>query len=163
VSIEGPTQQGIESVVEVTPVSGVTSDGSSDPSLRLRLLRELRAMARTTTDVVVISVSIRVSSSSRDALRWCRGHLWLRCRGKRPLRLHLPLRRGGRVLLLLLLLLLMASALLLLVEAMMQFLQVTGLTWHRATQWTLHQERRQKGDHRLMCSAPDTSHLQKTS
>jgi hypothetical protein len=28
--------------VEVTPASGVTSDGSSDPSLRLRLLRELR-------------------------------------------------------------------------------------------------------------------------
>jgi hypothetical protein len=40
--------------------------------------------------------------------------------------LHLPLRRGGRVLLLLLLLL--ASALLLLVQAMMQSLQVTGLT-----------------------------------
>jgi hypothetical protein len=54
------------------------------------------------------------------------GHLWLRCRGKRPIRLHLLLRRGGRVLLLLLLLL--ASALLLLVQAMMQSLQVTGLT-----------------------------------
>jgi hypothetical protein len=33
VSVEGPTQQGVESVVEVTPVSGVMSDGSSDPSL----------------------------------------------------------------------------------------------------------------------------------
>jgi hypothetical protein len=33
VSVEGPMQQGIESVVEVTPASGVTSDGSSDPSL----------------------------------------------------------------------------------------------------------------------------------
>jgi hypothetical protein len=32
VSVEGPTQQGIESVVEVTPTSNVTSDGSSDPS-----------------------------------------------------------------------------------------------------------------------------------
>ena len=31
VSVEGPTQQGVQSVVEVTPVSGVTSDGSSDP------------------------------------------------------------------------------------------------------------------------------------
>jgi hypothetical protein len=31
VSVEGPTQQGIESVVEVTPASSVTSDGSSDP------------------------------------------------------------------------------------------------------------------------------------
>jgi hypothetical protein len=66
VSVEGPTQQGIESIVEVTPASSVTSDGSSDPSLRLRLLRALRAVARTSTDVVVISV--RVSSSSRDAL-----------------------------------------------------------------------------------------------
>jgi hypothetical protein len=74
-SVEGPTQQGIESIMEVTPTSGVTSDGSSDPSLRLRLLRKLRAVARTATGVVVVSVSIRVSSSSRDALRWCRGHL----------------------------------------------------------------------------------------
>jgi hypothetical protein len=80
VSVEGPTQQGIESVVEVTPASGVTSDGSSDPSLWLRLLRKLRVMARTATGVIVISVSIRVSSSSQDALRWCREHLWLRCR-----------------------------------------------------------------------------------
>jgi hypothetical protein len=92
VSVEGPMQQGIESVVEVTPASGVMSDGSSDPSLRLRLLRELCVVARTATDVVVVSVSVWVSSSSRDALRWCRGHLWLRCRGRRPLRLHLLLR-----------------------------------------------------------------------
>jgi hypothetical protein len=136
---KGPTQQGIESVVEVTPTSGVTSDGSSDPSLRLRLLRELRVVALTATDVVVVSVSIsvKVTSSNRDALRWCRGHLWLRCRGRRPLRLHLSLRRGGRVLLLLVLLLLLASALLLLMQATIQSLQVTGLTWHRATQWTL--------------------------
>jgi hypothetical protein len=129
VSVEGPTHQGVESVVEVTPVSGVTSDGSSDPSLRFWVLRELRVMARTTTNVVVVSVSVKVSSRIRDALWWCRGHLWLRCRGRRPLRIHLLLRRGGRVLLLLLL----ASALLFLVQAMMQSLQVTGLTWHRAT------------------------------
>jgi hypothetical protein len=77
VSVEGPTQQGIESVVEVTPASDVTSDGSSDPSLRLWLLRKLRVVARTAIGVVVvfISVSIRVSYSRRDALRWCRGHL----------------------------------------------------------------------------------------
>jgi hypothetical protein len=163
VSIEGSTQQGVESVVEVTPASSVTSHGSSDPSLRLRLLRELRAMARTATGVVIVSVSVRVSSSSRDALWWCRGHLWLRCRGRQPLRLHLLLRQGGRVLLLLVLLLLLASVLLLLVQATMQSLQVTGLIWHRATQWTLCHARRQKGDHRLTCSAPDTGHLQKTS
>jgi hypothetical protein len=117
VSVEGPTQHGVESVVEGTPTSGIMSDGSSDPSLRLWLLRELRAVARTATDVIVVSVSVRVSSSSRDALWWCRGHLWLRCTGRWPLRLHLLLRRGGRVLLLLLLLL--ASALLLLVQATM--------------------------------------------
>jgi hypothetical protein len=64
VSVEGPTQQGIESVVEVTPTSGVMSEGSSNPSIRLQLLRELRVVARTTTDIVVVSVSVRVSSSS---------------------------------------------------------------------------------------------------
>jgi hypothetical protein len=105
VSVEGPMQQGVESIVEVTPASGVASDGSSDPSLRLLHL-------------------------SRDALWWCRGHLWLRCRGRLPPRLHLLLRRGGRVLLLLLLLL--ASELLLLVQATMQSLQVARLTRHRA-------------------------------
>jgi hypothetical protein len=72
VSVVGPTQQGVESIVEVTTTSGVTSDGSSDPSLRLLLLRELCAVARTAT---VVAVSIRVSSSSQDALWWCRGHL----------------------------------------------------------------------------------------
>jgi hypothetical protein len=73
VSVEGPTQQGIKSVVEVTPASSVMSDGSSDPSLWLWLLRTLRSMARTATDVVVVFVFVGVSSSSRDALRWCRG------------------------------------------------------------------------------------------
>jgi hypothetical protein len=74
-------------------------------------------VARTAIGIIVVSVSVRVSSSSRDALWWCRGHLWLRCRGRRLLRLHLLLRRGGRVLLLLLLLL--ASALLLVVQTTM--------------------------------------------
>jgi hypothetical protein len=73
VSVEGPMQQGVESVVEVTPASGVTSDGSSYPSLRLRLLRVLRVVAQTATNVVVVSVSVRVSSSIWDALWWCRG------------------------------------------------------------------------------------------
>jgi hypothetical protein len=57
VSVEGPTQQGVESVVEVTPASGVTSDGSSDPSLGLLLLRELRVVAQTATSVIVVSIS----------------------------------------------------------------------------------------------------------
>jgi hypothetical protein len=38
VLVEGPTQQGVESVIEVTPTRGVASDGSSDPSLQLLLL-----------------------------------------------------------------------------------------------------------------------------
>jgi hypothetical protein len=72
VLVEGPTQQGIESVVEMTTVSGVTSDWSGDPSFWLLLLRTLCAMTRTVT---VIVVSVRVSFNSRDALWWCRGHL----------------------------------------------------------------------------------------
>jgi hypothetical protein len=58
-----------------------------------------------------------------------------------------PAEARGRVLLLLVLLLLLASALLLLVQATMQSLQVTRLTWHRTTQWMLRHARRQKGDH----------------
>jgi hypothetical protein len=142
VSVEGPMQQGVESIIEVTPTSGVTSDGSSDPSLWLLLLRELRVVAQTAT-IVIVSISVRVSSNSRDALWWCRGHLWLRCRGRLPSKHHLLLRRGGRVLLLLLL----ASSLLLLVQAALQSLQVDRLTHHRATQWALRKVRGQKRDH----------------
>jgi hypothetical protein len=74
---------------------------TSDPPLRLWLLRELRAVARTSTGVVV--VSIRVFSSSRDALWWCRGASLAEVQGRLLPRLHLLLRRRGRVLLLLLL------------------------------------------------------------
>jgi hypothetical protein len=80
VSVEGPTQQGVKSVVEMTPASGVTSDGSSNPSLRLRLLREIHVVAQTATGVV--AVSVRVSSSSRDALWWCRGASLAEVQGK---------------------------------------------------------------------------------
>jgi hypothetical protein len=93
VLVKGPAQQGIESVVEMTTVSGVTSDGPGDPSFRLLLLRELHAVARTAT-IVIVSISVKVSSSIWDALWWCRGHLWLRRRGGLLPRLHLPLRRG---------------------------------------------------------------------
>jgi hypothetical protein len=127
VLVEGSTRQGVKSVVEMTTASGVTSDGSGDPSFRLLLLQELRVVARAAA-VIVVSISVRVSSSSRDALWWCRGHLWLRRRGGLPPRLHLLLRRGGRVLLLLLL----APALLLLVQAVVQSLQMARLTCHHA-------------------------------
>jgi hypothetical protein len=36
--IECLAQQGVERVVKVTPASGVTGDGSSNPSLQLLLL-----------------------------------------------------------------------------------------------------------------------------
>jgi hypothetical protein len=66
VSVEGPTQQGVENIMEVTPASGIASDGSSDPPLRLRLLRELHVVARTATSVVVVSVSV----SDEDILHY---------------------------------------------------------------------------------------------
>jgi hypothetical protein len=53
-------------------VSGVTSDGSGDPSFWLLLLQKLCVVAQTATIVVI---SVRVSSNSWDALWWCRGHL----------------------------------------------------------------------------------------
>jgi cobalamin synthase len=121
---------------------GIVSDGSSDPSLWFLLLQEIRALARTAIGVGIV-VSVKVSSSSRDALWWCRGLLWLRCRGRLPPRIYLLLRRGGRALLLLLL----ALAHLLLVQATMQSLQVARLTCHCAAQWALRQVRGQKGDH----------------
>jgi hypothetical protein len=83
VSVEGPKQQGVESVVEVTPTTDVMSDGSSGPPLRLLLLQELRVVARTATGIIIV-VSVRVSSNNWDALWWCRGRL--------PPRLHLLLR-----------------------------------------------------------------------
>jgi hypothetical protein len=38
VLFEGPTQKGVESVVEMTTASGITSDGSGDPSFWLLFL-----------------------------------------------------------------------------------------------------------------------------
>jgi hypothetical protein len=69
VSFEGPTQQGVESVVEMTTTSGVTSDRSGDPSFRLLLLWKLHAVART----AIVVVFVRVSSYSWGALWWCMG------------------------------------------------------------------------------------------
>jgi hypothetical protein len=71
VSVKDSTQQGVESVMEMITTSGVMSDGSDDPSLRLLLLQRLHAVART----AIIVVSVGVSSSSYGAMWWCRGHL----------------------------------------------------------------------------------------
>jgi hypothetical protein len=54
VSVKGPTQQGVESVGEMTTTSGVTSDGSGDPSFQLLLLQRLCDVARTSTIVVFV-------------------------------------------------------------------------------------------------------------
>jgi hypothetical protein len=158
VSIKGPTQQGVESVVKMTTTSGVTSDGPGDPSFWLLLLQKLHVVAQTAT-IVVVSVSINVSSSSWDALWWCRGHIWLRHRGGLSPRLNLLLRRVE----IFMLLLLLASALLLLVQAAMQSLQVARLTCNCAVQWAFRKARGQEMDHRLTCSASKMGQLQKTS
>jgi hypothetical protein len=73
VSVKCPTQQGVERIVEVTLVSGVTSDGSDDPSLQLLLLQEVDDVARATIVAVsIIRVSSNSYSSGRDAQWWCR-------------------------------------------------------------------------------------------
>jgi hypothetical protein len=45
VSVMCSVQQGVKCIVEVTPVSGVTSDGSGDPSLQLLLLGEVSVVS----------------------------------------------------------------------------------------------------------------------
>jgi hypothetical protein len=57
VSVEGPTQQGVESIMEMSTTSGVTSDRSDNSSFRLLLLRKLYDVARTTTSSSSLSGS----------------------------------------------------------------------------------------------------------
>jgi hypothetical protein len=65
--VECLAQQGVERIVEVTPASGVTSDGSSNPSLRFLLLWKVGAVARAVVVASVIGVSSNSYSSGRDA------------------------------------------------------------------------------------------------
>jgi hypothetical protein len=66
--VECLAQQGVEHIVEVTPASGVTSDESSNPSLRLLLLRKVGAVARGAVVVAsIVGVSSNSYSSERDA------------------------------------------------------------------------------------------------
>jgi hypothetical protein len=95
VSVEGPMQQGVESIVEMTTASSVTSDGSGDPFLWLLLLRKLHAVARTAT-VIVVSVSIKVSSSSQDALWWCRGASLAKVQGRAASQTPPPAKARGK-------------------------------------------------------------------
>jgi hypothetical protein len=45
VSVKCLAQQGVERIMEVKPMSGVMSDGSSNPSLRLVILLKVSAVA----------------------------------------------------------------------------------------------------------------------
>jgi hypothetical protein len=76
VSVHSPTQQGVKCIVKVSSTSGDTSDGLSDPSIQLLLLRKHSVVAQTAT---AIAVAVRIcsisSSCSRDALGWGRGRL----------------------------------------------------------------------------------------
>jgi hypothetical protein len=100
-------QLGVERVVKVTTACGVTGDGLGDPSFWILLLEKLGTVAWAAIVVVFVRISSNGSSSTSssgcDALWWCRGNLQLGHRGGAPYRLHLLLRRGGRVLLLTLL------------------------------------------------------------
>jgi hypothetical protein len=148
----------VERIMEVTPASGVTSDGSDNPSLRLRLLWKVGVVAR----VVVVTSVVRVSSSSyssdRDAQWWCKGRVQRGHRRASPHRLYLLLKRGRRALLLQLL----SSTLLLLVQAAVQPIQMARLTSHRMVKRALRESRRQERNDWLPCGVSKTSHLQKT-
>src|SRR5688572_31260894 len=59
--------------MEVTPASSVASDGSSNPSFRLRVSREVGVVARAVVAVSVVWVSSSSYSRSWGAQWWCRG------------------------------------------------------------------------------------------
>jgi hypothetical protein len=60
------------------------------------------------------------------------------------------------------LLLLLSSTFMLLMQAVVQPLQVAGLTGHWTAKRTLSETRRQEGDDGLPCGVSKMSHLQKT-
>jgi hypothetical protein len=62
-SVECLAQQGVERVVEVTPASGVASNGSSNPSFRLLLGLKVSAEARAAVATFVVGVSSDIYSS----------------------------------------------------------------------------------------------------
>jgi hypothetical protein len=139
-SVECLAQQGVERVVEVTPASGIASDGSSNPSLRLLLLWKVGDVTQATVVTSIVRVSCNSYSSGRDTQWWCMGRLQRGHKRAAPHRLHLLLKRGRRALLLQHL----SSTLLLLVQAVVQPLQMTRLTSHRTMKRTLRETRRQE-------------------
>jgi hypothetical protein len=133
--VKCPTLQGVERIMEVTPASSIASDGSSNPSFRLLVSRKVGVVAR----VVVASSVVWVSSSSYSRgwgiQWWCRGRLQGKHGGAAPHRLYLLLERERRALLLL------SSTFLLLMQAMVQPLQVAGLTDHGTAKRMLRETR----------------------
>jgi hypothetical protein len=130
-SVKCPTKQGVERIVEVTPASSVASDGSSNPSFRLLVSRKVGVVAQAVVATSVVWVSSRSYSRGWGAWWWCRGRLQGEHRGAAPHGLYLLLERERRALLLL------SSTLLLLMQAVVQPLQVAGLTGHWTTKRTL--------------------------
>jgi hypothetical protein len=119
--------------VEVTPSSTVASDGSSNPSFRLLVSRKVGVVARAVVVTSVVYVSSSSYSRGWGAQWWCWGHLQGKHRGAAPDRLYLLLERERRALLLL------SSMFLLLMQAVVQPLQVTGLTGHGTAKRTLRE------------------------
>jgi hypothetical protein len=115
----------------VTPASSVASDGSSNPSFRLMVSREVSVVARAVVAISVIWVSSSSYSRGWGAKWWCRGRLQGKHRRAAPHRLYLLLEREGRALLLL------SSTFLLLMKAVVQSLQVAGLSGHGTAKRTL--------------------------
>jgi hypothetical protein len=119
--------------VEVTPTSSVASDGSSNPSFWLLVSRKIGVVARAAVTSSVVWVSSSSYSRGWGIQWWCRGRLQGKHGGAAPHRLYLLLERERRALLLL------PSTLLLFMQAVMQPLQVAGLTGHGTAKRTLRE------------------------
>jgi hypothetical protein len=119
--------------MEVTPASSIASDGSSNPSFRLLVSRKVGVVARAAVASSVVWVSSSSYSKGWGAQWWCRRRLQGEHRGAAPHRLYLLLERERRALLLL------SSTFLLLMQAVVQPLQVVGLTGQGTTKRTLHE------------------------
>jgi hypothetical protein len=117
--------------VEVTPTSSVESDGSTNPSFRLLVGREVGVVAQAVVATSVVWVSSSSYSRGWGAQWWCRGRLQRKHGGAAPHGLYLLVERERRALLLL------SSMLLLLMHAVVQSLQVAGLSGHGTAKRTL--------------------------
>src|SRR5688572_20988373 len=95
--------------------------------------REVDVVARAVVATSVVWVSSSSYSRGWGAQWWCRGRLQGKHRGAAPHRLYLLVERERRALLLLLL----PSTLLLLMQAVVQSLQVAGLSGHGTAKRTL--------------------------